>query len=81
MQKKKLPRDPNSAAAPIVSTSTGQDVPTDLQAMTGAQVGNPPILTEIESPVENPAAVALGRLGGLKGGKADAESLSKKEAL
>ena len=78
MQKKKLPRDPNSAAAPIVSMSTGQDVPTDLQAMTGAQVGNPPILTEIESPVENPAAVAL---GGLKSGKAGAESLSKKEAL
>ena len=59
--------------------STGQDVPTDLQAMTGAQVGNPPILTEIESPVENPAAVALGRLGGLKGGKAHAESLAKKK--
>jgi hypothetical protein len=27
-------------------------------------------------PVKNPAAVALGRLGGLKGGKARAESLS-----
>jgi hypothetical protein len=27
---------------------------------------------------KNPAAVALGRLGGLKGGKARAESLSKK---
>lgn len=34
------------------------------------------------APVErlkNPAAVALGRLGGLKGGKARAESLSKSE--
>ena len=29
------------------------------------------------APVKNPAAVALGRLGGLKGGKARAESLSK----
>lgn len=29
-------------------------------------------------PEKNPAAVALGRLGGLKGGKARAESLSKK---
>jgi hypothetical protein len=27
-------------------------------------------------PVKNPAAVALGRLGGLKGGKARAETLS-----
>jgi hypothetical protein len=29
-----------------------------------------------EEPAKNPAAVALGRLGGLKGGKARAESLS-----
>ena len=29
-------------------------------------------------PEKNPAAVALGRLGGLKGGKARAASLSKK---
>ena len=28
---------------------------------------------------KNPAAVALGRLGGLKGGKARAEALSKKK--
>ena len=31
---------------------------------------------ETPEPVKNPAAVALGRLGGLKGGKARAESLS-----
>jgi hypothetical protein len=30
-------------------------------------------------PGKNPAAVALGRLGGLKGGKARAESLSAKQ--
>lgn len=30
-------------------------------------------------PEKNPAAVALGRLGGLKGGKARAASLSKKQ--
>jgi len=29
------------------------------------------------SPLKNPAAVQLGRLGGLKGGKARAEKLSK----
>jgi hypothetical protein len=32
-----------------------------------------------KQPEKNPAAVALGRLGGLKGGKARAASLSKKE--
>lgn len=30
-------------------------------------------------PAKNPAAVALGRLGGLKGGKARAESLSARQ--
>ncbi|MDQ6808585.1 MAG: histone H1, partial [Verrucomicrobiota bacterium] len=34
--------------------------------------------TDIPDARKNPAAVALGRLGGLKGGKARAESLSKK---
>lgn len=40
--------------------------------------GNP--ITEDASPIapeKNPAAVALGRLGGLKGGRARAEKLSK----
>ncbi len=32
-----------------------------------------------QEPEKNPAAVALGRLGGLKGGKARAEKLSEKE--
>jgi hypothetical protein len=32
-------------------------------------------------PEKNPAAVALGRLGGLKGGKARAERLSKKRRV
>ena len=77
MQKKKLPRDPNSLAAQIVAMSTGQPVPGDLQAMTGAQTGNPPVLDE--KPEKNPAAVALGRLGGLKGGKARAAALSSKK--
>lgn len=44
--------------------------------------GNP--ITEDISPItmgreKNPAAVALGRLGGLKGGKARAEKLSAKK--
>ncbi len=82
MQKKKLPRDANALAARIVAMSTGTE-PSDLSAVTGAQVGNPPILPE-ENPAKpekekNPAAVALGRLGGLKGGKARAEKLSKEK--
>jgi hypothetical protein len=32
-------------------------------------------------PVKNPAAVALGRLGGLKGGKARANKLSPKKRI
>jgi hypothetical protein len=35
--------------------------------------------TKPEDEDKNPAAVALGRLGGLKGGKARAASLSKKK--
>jgi hypothetical protein len=35
--------------------------------------------TKPEEPTKNPAAVALGRLGGLKGGTARAKSLSKKK--
>jgi hypothetical protein len=38
---------------------------------------DPPNTTE----GKNPAAVALGRLGGLKGGKARAKKLSKKERI
>lgn len=47
-------------------------------------VGEPPILPTIlpsnkkAPPRKNPAAVALGRLGGLKGGKARKASLSPK---
>jgi hypothetical protein len=36
-------------------------------------------ITEQEKTGKNPAAVALGRLGGLKGGKARAKKLSAKE--
>lgn len=34
-----------------------------------------------DPPEKNPAAVALGRLGGLKGGKARADALSKKRKV
>ena len=45
-------------------------------AIVSQAVGGQPML-KIEG--KNPAAVALGRLGGLKGGKARAESMSAKK--
>ena len=63
MKKKKLPTHINLLAKNIVD-----------QTIEGKLTGNA-ILPAKE---KNPAAVALGRLGGLKGGKARAESLSTK---
>ena len=45
-----------------------------VQQSTGQAAPVPP-----PEPAKNPAAVALGRLGGLKGGKARAESLTAKQ--
>jgi hypothetical protein len=59
----KRPADVNQLAALIVAEATG--TPTTETANAA-----PP------APEKNPAAVALGRLGGLKGGRARAESLS-----
>ena len=55
--------DTNSMAARIVAQTTGQESPPPPQ---------PP------GKVKNPAAVALGKLGASKGGKARADNLSKK---
>ena len=72
MQKpRKLPRDINARAAQIVALSTGQPLPN----LTGKQ--ETPTTDLISD--KNPAAVALGRLGGLKGGKARAAALSKRK--
>ncbi|MCA9469159.1 MAG: hypothetical protein KC643_27455 [Nitrospira sp.] len=62
-KKKKNPSDINLLAAQIVEAATGP-------------AEDP---TEKDQPKKNPAAVALGRLGGLKGGKARAEKLSAKK--
>lgn len=59
----KLPRDLNQRAKSIVDLVTGD--PGERKARTPEDTG------------KNPAAVALGRLGGLKGGKARAKSLTK----
>lgn len=60
---RKRPRDPNQLAKFVVDTATGLRKDTELSA---------------EEQAKNPAAVALGRLGGLKGGSARAASLSAK---
>lgn len=44
-----------------------------VEQVIGERLAPPP-----PSPQKNPAAVALGRLGGLKGGKARAEALTAK---
>ena len=54
-------KDINQIASNIVTAATGQDsVPQSVRP----------------GPAKNPAAVALGKLGGLKGGKARAKALS-----
>jgi hypothetical protein len=57
----KRPRDPNQLAKLIVDIATGQ---VEDREPTPEEQG------------KNPAAVALGRLGGIKGGKARADSLT-----
>jgi len=64
--KKKRP-DANELAAAITSEAT------DPEAIEEPQEERP----DLEG--KNPAAVALGRLGGLKGGKARAKKLTKEE--
>lgn len=63
----KLPRDSNALAARIVALSTGQHIRVEADAVADFDDG------------KNPAAVSLGRLGGLKGGKARAQALTKEQ--
>lgn len=59
----KAPQDENQLAKSILELITSEDTEAEPEA----------------KPEKNPAAVALGRLGGLKGGKARAEKLSAKK--
>jgi hypothetical protein len=54
-----------------------------MQHVIAMSEGREPPANAKEQPAKNPAAVALGRLGGLKGGKARAKSLSasKRKAI
>lgn len=61
--KKKNIRDLNVLAAHIVEQATGEPTPKNVA----------------EESTKNPAAVALGRLGGLKGGKARASKLTPEQ--
>jgi hypothetical protein len=67
---RKEPSDYNANAARIVAIATGQE------PLNGRKPVKPP---KPEEPKKNPAAVALGRLGGKKGGPARAASLTAKE--
>ena len=67
---KTRPRDPNELAFQIMLESTGQRPKLDP--------ATPPPEKPVD-PTKNPNAVALGRLGGLKGGAARAASLSPKK--
>ena len=60
----KRPRDPNQLAKSIIDIATGQKPDRDPTP---------------EEQGKDPAAVALGRKGGLKGGAARAASLSAKQ--
>lgn len=62
---KKRPRDPNQLAHRIMLESTGQAPKYDPY--------------EKDASGKNPAAVALGHLGGLKGGAARAAALSPRK--
>ncbi|HEY6259995.1 MAG TPA: hypothetical protein VIW47_00265 [Nitrospiraceae bacterium] len=64
---KKKSSDLNVTALEILRAVTGESVKTPRN---GKPIKKP------TKPVKNPAAVALGRLGGLKGGKARAQKLS-----
>jgi hypothetical protein len=64
MQKRsRMPKDTNQLAALVVKMATGQSVESEPE----------------EPPNKDPAAVELGRKGGLKGGKARWKGVSKKK--
>ncbi|MGD1073063.1 MAG: hypothetical protein ABSB15_23335 [Bryobacteraceae bacterium] len=64
---KSRPRDPNQLGLRIIQEATGQVPKYD------------PLADIPSDPEKNPHAVALGRLGGLKGGAARAAALTPKK--
>jgi len=70
MAKKTKSSDINVTAFEILKAVTGEPADISLQGKPNKKK---------DQPKKNPAAVALGRLGGLKGGKARAKKLSPKK--
>lgn len=69
------PGDTNQWAANVVAAVTGEPPPTGVyNALLKRQATK-----NAQEAAKNPAAVALGRLGGLKGGKARAAALTPKQ--
>ncbi len=75
MKKKKPSTDLNVIAHDILQAITGE--PAGTTSVTREPAQKP--TKNNAQPEKNPAAVALGRLGGLKGGKARAKKLSAKK--
>lgn len=67
--KRKRKADPTQVARFIVETVTGESLSADAK----------PKAAEPAQPEKDPAAVALGRRGGLKGGPARAAKMTKKQ--
>jgi hypothetical protein len=68
-------RDFNELAADVVSSATGLKPPTGVYDALQKRRAE----KKAKEEQKNPAAVALGRLGGLKGGRARAEALTAAE--
>lgn len=86
MAKKTKSSDVNVTAHEILQALTGEPAgSTSVQRdpASSSHNGNEKPAKKKALPKKNPAAVALGRLGGLKGGKARAKSLSaeKRKAI
>lgn len=83
MAKTKKSTDPNVIAHEILQAITGEPAGTTSVKKASKEKSAPISLKgkaakKKDPPEKNPAAVALGRLGGLKGGKARMEKLSLK---
>jgi len=78
MAKKRKSSDVNVNAFEILRALTEGDNPLLAPSVKKAIKKNPSMAFDV-TPPKNPAAVALGRLGGLKGGKARAAKLSSKK--
>lgn len=70
-KKKPTKKDENEMAFDILKKATSEE--------SSIPAAEPTNKTDKHEKEKNPAAVALGRLGGLKGGKARAEKLSAKK--